>query len=176
LLRNSLLILYWFEFEGKGIWPLKAASGLGCVKTLHRKCRSVAILADCRHERPWATFGDMRSSTGCGRHVAVPQLTTSARRRHRNRLHSITSSARIRSEGGTVRPSAVAVLTLITNLNLLGSCTGSSSGLAPFKIRSTYTASWDSRCSSILYDIRLHWSENQTRDRSRRPCDPRQVK
>jgi hypothetical protein len=24
------------------------ASGLGCVKMLHRKCRGVAILADCR--------------------------------------------------------------------------------------------------------------------------------
>ena len=43
--------------------------------------------------------------------------------------HSITSSARASSEGGTVRPSAFAVLRLITSSNLVGCSTGKSAGL-----------------------------------------------
>src|SRR5215472_13136080 len=53
------------------------------------------------------------------------------------RTHSITSSARARSEGGTVRPSAFAVLRLMTSSNFVGAWTGSSPGLAPRKMRST---------------------------------------
>src|SRR5262249_16097630 len=41
-------------------------------------------------------------------------------------LHSITSSARARSVGGTSRPSAFAVLRLITSSYLVGACTGRS--------------------------------------------------
>ena len=52
-------------------------------------------------------------------------------------VHSITSSARARSVGGTVRPSALAVLRLITNSILVGNSTGRSPGLVPFKILST---------------------------------------
>jgi len=48
--------------------------------------------------------------------------------------HSITSSAMASSVGGTVRPSALAVLRLITNSNLVGCITGISAGLAPFRI------------------------------------------
>src|SRR5262245_54819401 len=46
-------------------------------------------------------------------------------------LHSMTSSARARSDGGTVRPSALAVLRLITNSYLVGDCTGRSPGFSP---------------------------------------------
>ncbi len=49
----------------------------------------------------------------------------------------ITSSARKRTVGGIVRPSALAVLRLMTNSNLVGCSTGRSAGLAPFKILST---------------------------------------
>src|SRR6516164_9327801 len=52
-------------------------------------------------------------------------------------VHSMTSSARTSNEGGTVRPSAFAVLRLITNSNLVGICIGSSSGLVPLRMRST---------------------------------------
>ncbi len=41
-------------------------------------------------------------------------------------LHSITSSARTSRPGGTVKPSAFAVLILITNSNLVGCWTGKS--------------------------------------------------
>ena len=52
-------------------------------------------------------------------------------------LHSITSSARASSVGGTSRPSALAVLRLMTSSNLVGCCTGRSAGFSPLRMRST---------------------------------------
>src|SRR5262249_36688753 len=52
-------------------------------------------------------------------------------------LHSITSSARASSVGGTSRPSAFAVLRLITSSYLVGSWTGNSAGFSPLRMRST---------------------------------------
>src|SRR3954447_8583193 len=46
------------------------------------------------------------------------------------RTHSITSSALASSVGGMVKPSAVAVLRLTANSNLVGSCTGRSVGFS----------------------------------------------
>src|SRR5262245_251186 len=51
--------------------------------------------------------------------------------------HSITSSARASSVGGTSRPSALAILRLITSSYLLGACTGRSAGFSPLRMRST---------------------------------------
>src|SRR5262249_40029296 len=48
--------------------------------------------------------------------------------------HSITSSARASKVGGTSRLSALAVLRLNTNSNLVGWTTGRSAGLAPLII------------------------------------------
>src|SRR5262249_1340807 len=45
--------------------------------------------------------------------------------------HSITSSAIASSRSGTVRPSAFAVLRLMTNSNLVGRMTGRSPALLP---------------------------------------------
>src|SRR5262245_38341515 len=50
------------------------------------------------------------------------------------RTHSITSSARASSLSGIWRPSALAVLRLITNSNLVGCSTGNSAGFAPLRI------------------------------------------
>src|SRR5262245_7023186 len=55
-------------------------------------------------------------------------------------FHSITSSARASSVGGTLRLSALATLRLIANSNLVGACTGRSAALAPPRMRSTYSA------------------------------------
>src|SRR6476469_8791014 len=55
-------------------------------------------------------------------------------------LHSITSSAVASSDGGTSRPSAFAVLRLMTSSYLVGACTGRSAAFSPLKIRSTYSA------------------------------------
>src|SRR5262249_49570189 len=51
--------------------------------------------------------------------------------------HSITSSARASSVGGTSRPSALAVLRLMTNSTLVACWTGRSAGLSPLRMRST---------------------------------------
>ena len=49
-------------------------------------------------------------------------------------IYSITSSARASSCGVMVRPSAFAVLRLMTKSNFVGCITGKSAGLAPFRI------------------------------------------
>jgi transposase len=51
--------------------------------------------------------------------------------------HSITSSAATSRPGGTVRPSAFAVLRLTIVSNLVAACTGRSAGLSPRRMRST---------------------------------------
>src|SRR6516164_7545718 len=51
--------------------------------------------------------------------------------------HSITSSARASSDGGRPRPSALAVVTLMTSSNFVGCSTGRSAGFAPRRILST---------------------------------------
>src|SRR5262245_9463901 len=56
------------------------------------------------------------------------------------RTHSITSSARASNVGGISRPSALAVLRLMTSSYLVGFCTGRSAGLSPLRMRSTYEA------------------------------------
>src|SRR5450759_2069024 len=60
--------------------------------------------------------------------------------RSKQRLSSITSSARASSVGGILIPSALAVLRLMTSSNLVGCSTGKSAGLAPFNILSTNVA------------------------------------
>ena len=52
-------------------------------------------------------------------------------------LYSITSSARTSSVGGTVMPSALAVLRLMTHSNLVGCSTGRSAGVVPLTTWST---------------------------------------
>ena len=51
-------------------------------------------------------------------------------------FHSITSLALASNVGGTLRPSALAVLRLITNSYLVGACTGISPGFSPLRMRS----------------------------------------
>ncbi len=61
---------------------------------------------------------------------------------HRSKedYYSTTWSARASSCAGTLMPIAFAVLRLIASSNLIGSSTGSSSGLAPLRILSMYAA------------------------------------
>src|SRR5271169_4111270 len=48
--------------------------------------------------------------------------------------YSITSSARARIDGGTVKPSALAVLRLTTSSKVVGCWTGRSAGFSPLRI------------------------------------------
>jgi hypothetical protein len=52
-------------------------------------------------------------------------------------LYSITSSAATSRPGGTVRPSAFAVLRLMTRRNRVGCSSGRSAGFSPFRTRRT---------------------------------------
>src|SRR6516164_6103743 len=52
-------------------------------------------------------------------------------------LHSITSSARANTLGGTSKPSALAVLMLSTVSYFVGAFTGRSAGFSPFRMRSS---------------------------------------
>src|SRR5262245_40647715 len=52
-------------------------------------------------------------------------------RYERAAVHSITSSARAMTVGGTVRPRLLAILTLISNSKVVGCCMGKSVGFAP---------------------------------------------
>src|SRR5262249_7133359 len=75
-------------------------------------------LLRARHERPRRRAAEQRDD------LAPPD-------------HSITSSARASSVGGTSRPSAFAVLRLMTSSYLVGACTGRSPGFSPLRMRST---------------------------------------
>src|SRR5262245_43153520 len=56
------------------------------------------------------------------------------------RPHSMSWSARTNGDGGTVRPSSLAVFRLMMSSYLVGSSTGISAGRAPFRILSTTPA------------------------------------
>src|ERR1700756_4000283 len=81
--------------------------------------RSSAEESDHRHRRLLRA----RRERPCGRSATEQRDELAA-------SHSITSSARARSVGGAVRPSALAVLRLMTNSYLVGACTGKSPGFS----------------------------------------------
>src|SRR5262249_28374920 len=64
-------------------------------------------------------------------------LRTSVDKTQYRGVYSITWSARSSSDGGMVRPRALAVLRLMTSSNFVGCSTGRSEGLAPLRILST---------------------------------------
>src|SRR6516165_9827977 len=70
-------------------------------------------------------------------------------------LHSITSSAATSSLSGTLRPSTLAVVRLMTRSNLVGCSTGMSAGFAPRRILSTKSADLRNMFGKFgPYDIR----------------------
>ena len=86
-------------------------------------------------EEPWASQADRPATPKWVVHNDSPEPVQVG-------AHSywITSSARASTEGGIVRPRALAVLRLITSSNLVGCCTGRSAGGVPRKILSRYVA------------------------------------
>ncbi len=71
-------------------------------------------------------------SAGIKTDVEVLPCPLSAISGHRA-TYSITSSARASADGGIVRPSALAVLRLITSSYLVGAYTGRSTGFSPLR-------------------------------------------
>jgi len=80
-------------------------------------CRRGCSPSRARRERPWGSPAEKSDEIATG--------------------HSITSSARASKLSGTVRPSAFAVLRLMTSSYLVGACTGRSAGFSPLRMRST---------------------------------------
>src|SRR5262249_42485577 len=66
-----------------------------------------------------------------------PRRRAAEQRDERATFHSITSSARSKNGSGILRPSALAVVRLMTSSNFVGCSTGMSAGFAPRKILST---------------------------------------
>src|SRR6516164_10734400 len=64
-----------------------------------------------------------------------PRRRAAEKRNERATVHSITSSASASNLSGIWRPSALAVLRLITSSNLVGCRTGRSAGFAPLRMR-----------------------------------------
>src|SRR5262245_486489 len=112
-------------------------------------CRSAAALRD--FNRVYVRFGssaDKATLKGSVRFTSksrqtgdIPECPLSA---NSDRMHcskqagySITSSARASSIGGTSKPSALAVLRLVSNSSFVDCSIGNSPGLAPLKILST---------------------------------------
>src|SRR5215813_11784868 len=110
------------------------------------RCGSFASILPCPFSRPLSPTADtMRHLTRSPHRRAIGLL----RPRHERPgcrcaaesqdelapLHSITSSARASSAGGTSKRTALAVLRLITSSNLVGWLTGRSAGLAPLRTR-----------------------------------------
>ena len=86
---------------------------------------------ECKlHTRFTPESGHVQCNLGC------PLCATSCHSHpSKQRPYSITSSATESKPDGSVSPSAFAVLTLITNSNLIDCITGSSDGFSPFRIR-----------------------------------------
>src|SRR5258708_463097 len=90
----------------------------------HRRCLPHSIsLGGLRTPAPVSA-----APPSWGRH---PQTFTRADIAH----HSITSSAWASSDGGTVSPSALAVLRLITSSNFVGCTIGRLAGFSPLRTR-----------------------------------------
>src|SRR5262245_19047444 len=93
------------------------------------------------------TFGRRRGGPQVTDSRQLPRLLRPHRERPHRRAaeqrdelappHSMTSSARARSVGGTSMPSALAVLRLTTSSYFVGACTGRSAGFSPLRMRST---------------------------------------
>ena len=80
---------------------------------------------NARHSRQRGSArGQMQKLSSAGKFHCEPPF----------HAHSITSSARASSVGGTSRPSALAVLRLMTSSNLVDCKTGRSAGFAPLRI------------------------------------------
>jgi 2-hydroxycyclohexanecarboxyl-CoA dehydrogenase len=72
-----------------------------------------------------------------GASIGIFQADVSDATKAQNGFYSITSSAVASSDSGTVSPSALAVLRLMTSANFVGSWIGRSAGLSPLRMRST---------------------------------------
>src|SRR5216683_3005675 len=112
------------------------AVAVGPLDRVLRRERVVVLLAVVSHGSRSLSYILLGAETGQPADLqGAPQVDPNrkfdptladARTRHSAAAYSITSSARASSDCGTVRPSALAVLRLITSSNVVGCWTGKS--------------------------------------------------
>ena len=113
------------------IATLLALDVAGFAQALRNAATSCAYAAgDALLRNPITGIAGCCARAASGHAAAPPSSVMNSRR-----SHSITSSARASSVGGTSRPSAFAVLRLMTSSNLVDCCTGRSAGFSPLRIR-----------------------------------------
>jgi hypothetical protein len=100
--------------------------------TVHTWPISEATEAACRCSDRGHSF---RAGSEVPRRLVTQRDRLSVRIDAARKVYSITSSAILSSDGGTVRPSDLAVLRLMTNSNLVDCITGRSTGFSPLRIR-----------------------------------------
>src|SRR5262249_29670132 len=98
----------------------------------HSLCRRIGLGIIHQHTDPPHPVGLL-----CSRRERPSRGSAAEQRDELAALHSITSSARASRVGGTSRPSALAVLRLITSSYLVGACTARSVDFSPLRMRST---------------------------------------
>src|SRR5262249_51622643 len=82
----------------------------------------------CASRQNWLAMAEPTSI------AATVSAITGCEQPQQGSLYSITSSAWASGVAGTSRPSALAVLRLMTNSCLVGACTGRSAGFSPLRI------------------------------------------
>src|SRR5262249_34519391 len=91
-----------------------------------------------RRERPRRRAAEQRDEIAPAPPIVFESVLNRRRRPSAHAdFHSIISSARASSVGGTSRPRTFAVVRLMTRSNLVGCSTGISAGFAPRRILST---------------------------------------
>src|SRR5258705_13891054 len=132
--------------DANDIRQQRRLSAIGTLnEALHEFPRQIAkrIIADSSFSRSqgqkakYSLRADVFRFTPGSGHPACGLECPSCANNGSQRCYSITSSAWASSDDGTVRPSALAVLRLMTSSNLVGRSTGRSDGRAPWRILKT---------------------------------------
>jgi hypothetical protein len=154
LLRLGFVVLPCCVFAGLGVVVRRRLTGPSHGPTTIHYHIMGSVVHHSKIRCPLAAMGQPRRFHPVRVTSAYPPIATNARTFRigsfvplagscaaaKPARYSITSSARTRSEAGTVRPSALAAVRLISNSNLVGCSTGRSAGFAPLKILSMYSA------------------------------------
>src|SRR5262249_18567284 len=114
------------------ILPLDVTQFLQSLQKCHPDRRSARVDRDNSDAQSFGCLRARRERPCCRATEQRDELAAAA--------HSITSSARASSVAGISRPSALAVLRLMTKSYLVGACTGRFAGFSPLRMRSTQPA------------------------------------
>ena len=141
----GLLHIFQFATQASAMTaPFRAvtfAGTEGVASTFVRITKCYTPPAPCTTATCSATVPPNSTAMRGGDHNKKPTFstasaTTGLMQRSKKHLHSTTPSVRARSDGGMVRPSALAVWRFMTRSNLDGCSIGKSAGLSPLRIRS----------------------------------------